>query len=178
MPQSHLHGKIRFLHASAPLGILAEQIECGVIQVLRFQIRHRHTVPRFTLLAKHETVECSPFQFLIGCATPLVILATKTDRIRVSLRHNLQILFFVLFFQIDFHQNAHHVTHLVRNVLHQLLGFLYTAHFAIVAQTDIQRTALCIGKATNPFLLFVAPRFFEFYVLRFGFHHIVIHCIS
>ena len=55
---------------------------------------------------------------------------------------------------------------------------MHTAHFTIITQTDIQRTTLCIGKTTNPFLVFIAPRFFEFYVLRFGFHHIVIHCIS
>ena len=93
-------------------------------------------------------------------------------------RHNFQILLFVLFSQIDIHQNTHHVTHLVRNVLHQLLGILYTAHFAIVLYAYIKDTALCIGKTTNPFLVFVVPRFFDFYVLRFGFHHIVIHCIS
>ena len=55
---------------------------------------------------------------------------------------------------------------------------MHTAHFTIVLYTHIKDTALCIGKATNPFLVFIAPRFFEFYVLRFGFHHIVIHCIS
>ena len=136
--------QVRFIHASTPFGIPTEQIKCGTIQVLRFQIRHRHTVPRFPLLAKHETIECSPFQFLIGRTASLVILPTKADRIRIGIRHNLQILPFVLFPQIDFHQDTHHIAYLIRDVLHQLLGFLYTAHFAIIAQTDIQRTALCV----------------------------------
>ena len=34
--------------------------------------------------------------------------------------------------------------------------------------TYIKDTALCIGKATNPFLVFVTPGFFEFYVLKLG----------
>jgi len=34
---------------------------------------------------------------------------------------------------------------------------------------------LRIGKATNPFLVFVAPKFFEFYVLGFGIHHLIHH---
>ena len=49
---------------------------------------------------------------------------------------------------------------------------------AIILYAYIKDTALCIGKATNPFLVFVAPRFFEFYILGFGNHHIIIHYIS
>ena len=170
--------QICIIHTSAPFGILAEQIECGIIQILRFQIRYRYTIPRFSLLAKHETVECSPFQFLIGSPTPLVILSTKTNGIRISLCHNLQILLSVFLFQINIHQDAHHVAHLVRNVLHQLLGILYTAHFAIVLYTHIKGAALCIGKTAYPFLVFVAPRFFELYVLGFGIHVFLLNDIA
>ena len=83
--------QICIIHTSAPFGILAEQIECGIIQILRFQIRYRHTIPSLSLLAKHETVECRSFQFLIGSPTPLIIFAPETDRERISFRHDLQI---------------------------------------------------------------------------------------
>ncbi len=59
---------------------------------------------------------------------------------------------------------------------HQLLGILHTAHLAIILYTHIKDTTLCIGKATNPFLVFVTPRFFEFYVLKFCWHHILSKC--
>ena len=55
---------------------------------------------------------------------------------------------------------------------------MHTAHITIILYAHIKDTALCIGKATNPFLVFVAPRFFELYVLGFDVHYLFIHCIS
>ena len=54
---------------------------------------------------------------------------------------------------------------------------MHTAHITIILYAHIKDTALCIGKGTNPFLVFIAPRFFELYVLGFSIHHIITHYI-
>ena len=69
--------------------------------------------------------------------------------------------------QIHLSNNAKCSDNLVGNVLHQPFAVGHAHHFMVVIHTNIYSTALCVGKTTDPFEVFVAPRLLILYVLIF-----------
>ena len=62
---------------------------------------------------------------------------------------------------------------LIRNILQQLFHVLHANYIPGIINTDVDRTALGIGKTTHPLQVFVPPGFLIFYILTFRHCHLL-----
>ena len=93
-----------------------------------------------------------------------------TNGIRVRLHQNLNIHLAFFLLPIGFYKNTHHIPNFIGDILNEFLRFLYAYHTAFIVNTYQHLSAMCIGKATYPFQILIAPCFFVLYVVILAFH--------
>ena len=108
-----------------------------------------------------------PAQLLYGAAAAYKILAIIRNGILLWIDNNGNILFAILFLQIHTCHKTHVVLDFVRHILKELLGIVYTYDSSIIFYTDIERSALSIGKRTYLAEKLIFPQPFELCMLIF-----------
>ena len=96
-----------------------------------------------------------------------MVVATITDRHAVWFNLYLDVVKIVSLMQIYVGHYAEMGDNLVGNVLHQSLTVLYANYLVGIVHAQEDLAALRIGKAADPFKVFVVPGLLVFYVLTF-----------